>query len=121
MFEEKTQRLHRSTTIIDFLLTIASFTFAYWLHYRSTPETAVNLWNHFALLPFIISIWSIFLNRFGAYRSLRMTTMYDYALAVCKAVIAGLVLLFTVLFMLNIQYVSRQVVAIFALVNVTLL
>lgn len=121
MFEEKTQQLHRSTTIIDFLFTVGSYLLAYWLHHRITPETAVNFWNHVALVPFILSLWSIFLNRFGAYRSLRLTTMLDYVLAVCKAVVVGLVLLFTLLFLLNIHYVSRQVIGIFAVVNVILL
>jgi exopolysaccharide biosynthesis polyprenyl glycosylphosphotransferase len=121
MFEEKTQQLHRSTTIIDFLLIVGSYLLAYWVHHILTPESAVNFWNHIALIPFILAVWSILLNRFGAYRSLRLTTMVDYVFAVCKAVVVGLVLMFTVLFLLKIQYVSRQVVGMFAIVNVILL
>lgn len=121
MFEEKTQQLHRSTAVLDHMLAIAAYVFAYWIHHVFTRETAENLWSHIALVPLVLSLLSVFLNRFGAYSTPRTTSALDYAWAVGRSVGISLVILFTLLWVFKINYVSRAVVGIFAvLVVITL-
>lgn len=113
MFDERSEQLHRVTTLLDLGITIILFLAAPWLRNLLVDDEPPNLLSHIAFLPFILALWIVFLPSFGAYRSPRNTSLLAYTWAVVQAVVAGLAALFTILFVMKIQYVSRAVMVIF--------
>src|SRR5262245_1507507 len=114
MFEERSEQLYRVTTLLDLCLTIFVFLGASWLRNLLLDDEPADLLSHIAFLPFILAVWMLSLALFGAYRSPRSTSRLGYTWAIARAVGAGLACLFTVLFVMKIQYVSRAVILIFA-------
>jgi exopolysaccharide biosynthesis polyprenyl glycosylphosphotransferase len=117
MFEERSEELHRVTTLLDLCLTITAFLMAPWLRTLLIDDEPPNILSHIALLPFILALWLLCLPFFGAYRSPRNTSRRAYIWAVARGVAVGLATLLTILFVMKIQYVSRAVVLIFAAVD----
>jgi exopolysaccharide biosynthesis polyprenyl glycosylphosphotransferase len=117
MFEEKSEQLNRVVTILDIVLTVISFLIAYWIHEAFLPVSSADFLSHLALLPLIITFWIFFLTLFGAYRSPRVTSLFEYGWAVIRGVAVGVALLLTLLFLLKIQYVSRAVVVAFSILD----
>lgn len=113
MFDERSEQLHRVMTLLDLGITIIMFLAAPWLRTLLVDDEPPNLLSHIAFLPFILALWIVFLPSFGAYRSPRNTSPLAYTWAVVRAVVAGLAALFTILFVMKIQYVSRAVMVIF--------
>jgi exopolysaccharide biosynthesis polyprenyl glycosylphosphotransferase len=114
MFEERSEELHRVTTLLDLCTTIIVFLTASWLRSLLLDDEPPDALSHIALLPFILALWMLFLALFGAYRSPRNTSRRAYTWAIAQAVVAGLATLVTILFVMKIQYVSRAVMVIFA-------
>jgi exopolysaccharide biosynthesis polyprenyl glycosylphosphotransferase len=114
MFEERSEDLHRVTTLLDLCLTITVFLTAPWLRTLLIDDEPPNVLSHIAFLPFILALWMLFLPFFGAYRSPRNTSRRAYTWVIARAVAAGLATLLTILFVMKIQYVSRAVILIFA-------
>ncbi len=114
MVEERSEQLHRVTTLLDIGLTIVVFLAASWLRSMLLDSDPTDLLSHVAFLPFILALWTFFLAFFGAYQSPRVASRLKYAWAVARAVVTGLASLLAILFLLKIQYVSRAVVVIFA-------
>lgn len=117
MFEEKSEQLNRVATVLDVVLTVVSFLLAYWIHEAFLPVSSASLLSHLALIPLIITFWIFFLTLFGAYRSPRVTSLFEYEWAVIRGVAVGVALLLTLLFLLKIQYVSRAIVVVFAILD----
>src|SRR6266436_7415873 len=114
MFEERSEQLHRVTTLLDVAVTILVFLAASWFRSVLFDDDPADLLSHVALLPFVLALWMFFLTFFGAYRSPRMTSPLQYAWAVTRGVAVGLASLLTILFLFKVQYVSRVVVVTFA-------
>jgi exopolysaccharide biosynthesis polyprenyl glycosylphosphotransferase len=121
MFEEKSEQLNRLATVLDVVLTVVSFLIVYWIHEAFLPDSSAALLSHLALLPLIITFWIFFLTLFGAYRSPRVTSLFEYGWAVIRGVAVGMALLLTLLFLLKIQYVSRAIVVAFSILDTLLL
>jgi exopolysaccharide biosynthesis polyprenyl glycosylphosphotransferase len=117
MFEERSEQLRRVMTLLDLSITIIVFLTAAWLRTLVLDDDPSDLLSHIAFLPFILALWMLFLAFFGAYQSPRSTSPLRYTWAVTRAIVAGLACLFTILFVMKIQYVSRAVIAIFAALN----
>jgi len=116
MFENKLQDLRRYTMLADVILTSLMLLVAYHLR-NMLVEQSADLLSHAALIPMIITIWSYALVSFGAYRSPRTSTVFDYAWSVVRAIATGLALLLFLLFLFNVHYVSRMVIVIFAVLD----
>jgi len=117
MFNDKSQRIRNITTTTDLLLTVLAFLLAYWIRGTISTDNPANFLSHAALLPLVLAIWSFFLVYFGAYRSPREFSRFDYGWAVVRAVSTSLALLLTLLFVFKIQYVSRAIVIMFAFLD----
>ncbi len=117
-FEERSEQLDRVTTLLDVTLTALVFLAAPWL--RSVilnDDDTIDLVSHLAFLPLVLSFWVFFLSFFGAYGSPRTTSRLAYTWAIARAILIGLAFLLTTLFLLKIQYVSRAVVILFAVLD----
>jgi exopolysaccharide biosynthesis polyprenyl glycosylphosphotransferase len=121
MFEERSEQLRRATTLLDIVVTTCALLAASWLRTVIFAEPAHDLLSHLALLPFILALWMFFLTVFGAYDSPRITSRLQYAWAVARAVAVALASLLAILFFLEIQYVSRTVMMMFAALDLVAL
>ena len=117
MFEERSEQLHRVTTLLDISLTILAFVAAIWVRYALVDDDLGDFVSNAALLPFILSIWIFSLAIFGAYASPRTTSRLQYTWAVGRAVAVAVASLLTVLFLLKIQYASRVVIVTFGVLD----
>ena len=86
MFEERSEQLHRVTTLLDIGITIIAVSGRIVAPESLLDDDPVDLLSHLALLPFILALWMFFLAFFGAYRSPRMTSRLEYTWAVARAV-----------------------------------
>lgn len=121
MFDERSQRLRNVTTLLDIGLTLVVFLVSYYIQGEVRDDFSADILSHVALLPLIIALWEFSLSYFGAYRTPRGTSRFDYAWAVARAVTAGTAVLLTLLFLLKIQYVSRAVIITFAFMDMAAL
>jgi exopolysaccharide biosynthesis polyprenyl glycosylphosphotransferase len=121
MFLEKSRRIRNITTVSDAFVSFLVFLLAFRIRDAFPGIDPADFFSHVALLPLVMAIWFFFLSWFGAYRSPRESSRLDYAWAVLRAVGAGLAVLLTLLFLLKIQYVSRAIVAMFAVIDVVAL
>jgi len=123
MFDEKTIQIRRLMTVIDLMVTILAYGVAFWLQALLFQQDADNkdLFSHLALLPLIWAFLLYTLPKFGAYRSPRVATTFDYAWAVTRSVSVAIVVLLTLLFLLKIHYISRIVIAGFACIDIVFL
>ncbi|MGB4782183.1 sugar transferase [Candidatus Methylomirabilis sp.] len=116
MFRQQSQQLRRVTVLLDVSLTVFLFMAAFWLRKPLVDPTA-QLLPHLALLPIIGPLWVFLLIFFNAYRSPRGASASDLCWAVTRAVATGLVLLFTLVFLLKLYYVSRVIVVAFGVLD----
>jgi exopolysaccharide biosynthesis polyprenyl glycosylphosphotransferase len=119
MFEERSEQVGRVMTLLDMGLTVAVFLFSYWLrdYFEIFVEVEGGLFSHVALLPLILALLGASLSYFGAYRRLRGSTIFSYAWSVFRAVVASSILVVALLFVLKIEYVNREVLLIFAVLE----
>ena len=114
MLSEKYHRIRNVTILADLSVTLFVFLLAFWIRDLFGRGDPVDFLSHVALLPLVLAIWSFFLSYFGAYRSPRESSRFDYAWAVARAISGGLAVLLTLLFLVKIKYVSRAIVVMFA-------
>ncbi|HYE25186.1 MAG TPA: sugar transferase [Clostridia bacterium] len=114
MFDNKTQQVRDVTLLFDIGVIVGSFLLAYLFRHLMYGSEPGEFFSHAALLPLILSIWSVLLPYFGAYKSPRETSEIGYLWSITRAVGAGVALLLTLLFLLKITYVSRAVIIGFA-------
>jgi exopolysaccharide biosynthesis polyprenyl glycosylphosphotransferase len=117
VFEERSEQLARVTTLLDISATATTFLAAALVRNLFADREPIDLVSHGALLPFILALWGLCFVFVGANTSPRTTSRLAYTWAVARAVTVALALLLATLFVLNIQYVSRAVVAVFAVVD----
>jgi exopolysaccharide biosynthesis polyprenyl glycosylphosphotransferase len=117
MLEAENKRFEKTTAGLDAVATAVAFGAAHALWTRVAAPEEIPLIPHVALVLPIIALWGVLLFFFGAYRSPRTTELFDYGLAILKAVGAGLGVLLAALFFLKLHFVSRAVVLIFVLLD----
>jgi len=113
-YEEKSLQVIRVMFVLDVVLTVCTFLFAYWIKGVFVPEIDIDFFSHLALLPFILFLMIFGLSYFGAYRSFRVATTAAFIWSVFRAVAGSMALLLTLLYLFRIQYVSRMVIVVFA-------
>jgi exopolysaccharide biosynthesis polyprenyl glycosylphosphotransferase len=117
MFEPRTSESRRATILLDVAATLLSFLAAYRLREVFLGEPVLLL-PHVGLLPIVIPAWVGLLTWSGAYRSPVTGSLAQHAVAVARAVGAGLVGVVAFLFMLDVESVSRLVLVTFCVLSV---
>lgn len=106
------------TFSLDVVCTIAAFLFAFWARDFFFPVgTTLNLSSHVFLLPLIIVLVTSFLTYFGGYRAPRKISYVDYSWAIIRAMVVTFSVTLALLFFLEIKYISRFVILIFAIIE----
>ncbi len=114
MFEERRRQLRRMTTLFDAGVVCAALLAGYSARGTIFESRPVDFASHIALVPLLISLSVFFLFSFGGYRSPRAVSFWFYAWAVLRATLATIITMWALVYVLHIQYVSRIVLANFA-------
>jgi exopolysaccharide biosynthesis polyprenyl glycosylphosphotransferase len=121
VFEEKKRQLNRAVTALDVISSVVAFIIAYFSHRILADHLTFlrppDFYVQFSLLPLFLASLLYFLSSFGAYRQPRGAAFYHYIIALIKATLASLVILFTIIFIFKIEYVSRPFIALFSTIN----
>lgn len=120
-FEERTLQVGRVMFVIDVFLVIGAFLLSYWLRDFLVIEVEADFFSHVALLPLVLALLIFFLSKFGGYAGPRDSTILSHIWTVIRAVIASIAILLTLLFLFNIEYVSRMIIVLFAFFLVAIL
>lgn len=122
MYDSSSKVLDRSLFFLDALLTVAMFLAAFQVrNLLPLGEGELDIFSHLFLLPLLITLIVFFLSYFGAYQNPRTATVFVYTWAVLRSMALTIVVILALLFFLEIQYVSRIVVLLFAILNFTVL
>ncbi|PLX48512.1 MAG: sugar transferase [Desulfobulbaceae bacterium] len=115
MYDSRSKELHRTIFFLDITSTIATFLASFWLrNFFLLGEGILDIYSHLFLLPLLITLLTLFLSYFGGYRSPRYATLLSYAWAVFRGMALTIGVLLALIFFLEIQYVSRVVILLFA-------
>lgn len=123
MFDERSQQLDRVVNLLDIGLTIVVYLSSYFVVQVCcfTSIDDKSFFPHFAILPFVLAIFAYTFPYFGSNQSPRVATPFSYAWAIARSVGLGVAILMTILFFLKIQYVSRLVILVFAILEIAVM
>lgn len=123
MLREQNRLIRKIQLSLDIGITLVSFFIA--VFFRSYIEVYLApigpLTHYLFLLYIIIPLWVVLLYFNGAYKSIRVSTLFQTLLPVLKTVATGGVILMTILFAFKLQSISRALILIFLTFNVFLL
>lgn len=120
MYEEKSIEIGRAMFLIDVIITSIVFVLSIWLRGLFLVDE-LDFFSHIALLPLILLFVISFLSYFGAYEGPCNVSLLEYFWATFRAISLSVGLLIAVLFLLNIDYVSRIVILGFAFLELLVL
>ncbi|MBZ5567606.1 MAG: sugar transferase [Acidobacteriia bacterium] len=121
MLDERSRQLRTVMSLLDIITSIAAYVAAVWWQAGSVADSHPDFISHAAPVPMLVFLWMFFSGFFGAYRSPRGTSLLRYMWVVFKSVSATVAVLLALLFMLQIQYVSRAAALMFAVLDLVLL
>lgn len=119
--DEKSSHAGRLLLVLDALLTTFVFLAAYGLREFTFSANPTDYTSHLALLPLYLAAQILLMRHYGAYRRFRVESPLHYFWTVTRAVAFGFVVLFTILFLLKVQSVSRSFLLFFAVMNIAAL
>jgi exopolysaccharide biosynthesis polyprenyl glycosylphosphotransferase len=124
MPKEKSKHMAICHKILDLFLIAVSFIVAYHIKANSLPEFYRGLHpaaSYQTIFLLIIIIWYFSLNFFGVYASLRIQSYYQVAWRVVKANAIAIAILSFAIYCLKINDISRLMMGIFFVLNISLL
>lgn len=114
MYDSRSKALDKTVSFLDVFFTVIIFLLSFTARtYFLTAEDA-DIYSHLFLLPLLLSLLLFFLSYFGAYKHPRRASFATYVWAIFRGLVLTIGVLLTLLFFLNIQYVSRWVIFVFA-------
>jgi len=118
MRDLKSNELNDYLLLLDIVATVLAFVVAFYIRLFFFPELShIGFSNHLFLLPLIIVLINIPFSYLGGYKSPADSSWFAYSKAVFQAVIMALGALLAFLFFLQIEYVSRLVIVLFACIE----
>lgn len=124
MLRENPQIITRIQRIVDIGITAVSFIAAYFIKRDLLPGAISGLTtgpNYYIVLLMIIIIWYVSFNWAGLYGSFREHPLSWFFLRIVKACLVGLLVLNLLLFVFHIRDMSRLLMGIFFVLNVSFL
>ncbi len=122
MQNDSANELSNRVYLTDELLTLIVFLVSFWARgfYVQSSES-LDFFSHIFLIPLILVFITGSLSYFGGYKSPEKTSMTGYSWSIFRAVALTVFTLLAILFFLNIPYVSRFVVFLFAFLELCML
>ena len=109
---------------IDIMITGLSFILAYYIKRNLLPGSLsklIVLPNYYIVLLLIIIAWFISFKWMGMYMSYREQTFWQFFTTILKSCFMGMILVSIAMYLLHIQGVSRLLMGIFLVLNISLL
>lgn len=119
---DSTNELNSAVLFIDVLLTTLTFLGAFWA--RSIfleSEGTLSFSSHLFILPLLLVFIAVTLSYFGGYHHPSKTRRTSYVWSIIQAITLSVGLLLMLVFFLDIEYVSRFVILLFASIEVCVL
>jgi len=117
MYNEKSSEIARWMLFLDVIATCATFVLAFHLRLYLIDTKVTGFASHMAILPLLLLFVIGFLSYSGAYRVPNRLYLAGYAWSVIRGVVIGTGAMLVLLFLLNIEYVSRVVVVAFGIMD----
>jgi exopolysaccharide biosynthesis polyprenyl glycosylphosphotransferase len=114
MHDSSTNDLGRTVLLLDVLLTIITFVLSFWCRNFFYLDRELDVYSHLFLIPLLLVLLLGFLSYFGGYQRPYRITLAKYVWAIFKSITIAVGVLLALLFFLEIHYVSRLVMMIFA-------
>lgn len=115
MQHDSASELGNTVFLVDILVTTIAFGTAFWLRdYLMPVSEPLHLYSHLFIVPLILALVTGTLTYFGGYRSPYETSLVAYVWSVLRAIVVTFGVLLAMLFFLQIEYVSRMVIVVFA-------
>jgi len=124
MFRERQAILNWLHETLDIGLTAAAFIAAYFVKLRLLPSPFRGLTqgpNYYIVLLVIMIVWYLTFNVFEIYRSFRRQRLGRILFNTAKAVATGMLILVLMLYILKMKDISRIMMGLFFVFNLTLL
>jgi len=124
MLREKNRFLLRLQRFIDLIITANCFIAAYFIKRLALPDHYSSLStgpNYYLVLVLIIMIWFVCFSWVGLYKSFQEYPFSWFFINIVKACLAGILILNIVLFAMGIKDMSRLLMGIFFVLNVSCL
>ena len=117
MFDDRSAEIDRTIFLVDILLTVLIFISAFYARNLFPLDQEIDFSSHLFLIPLLLALTLGFLQYFGAYETPRHASLIKYTWAIFRSVSLSIAAILTLLFFFNIQYVSRIVILIFAILD----
>ena len=115
MHYNSSNAIDSSVFYFDLIFTTAIFCFSFWVCVVFFPSPLpLNFVSHLFILPLLIAFLIGSLSYFGGYRSPYNTSLIGYSWSILRAIVVAVGSLLVLLFFLQIEYVSRLVIVLFA-------
>ncbi|MDY6903630.1 MAG: sugar transferase [Thermodesulfobacteriota bacterium] len=124
MLREQRELLMRVHMVIDIFWTITAFILAYYIKKYWIIGELVGLStapNYYVILLLAIIIWFVCLNLGGAYESYRRRRLPAILLNTIRSVSISMAVLLVVLYLMKVQHISRVMMMLFYLLDISLL
>ncbi|MBV5341438.1 MAG: sugar transferase, partial [Deltaproteobacteria bacterium] len=122
MQKDTTNELSNLVFITDVFLTLIIFCISFWARdYFFLSSVPLSFFSHLFLIPLLLVFITSFLSYFGGYKSPENKNLVGYAWSIFRATVLTVLMLLAILFFFNIPYVSRFVIFLFALLELSML
>ncbi|HXH48379.1 MAG TPA: hypothetical protein VNM47_03320, partial [Terriglobia bacterium] len=117
MFSRHKQMMGVLYLLADATLALASFALAYWVRARFiTPQPLYRDPNYFWIIPYAIVLWIVVGLVSGSYREIQEENLLRTFWDPFKAAFLGTALLFATIFAFKLVYISRLLLALYAII-----
>ena len=115
MQQGKALELGNTIFFIDLISTVVAFAIAFWARNVLIPSTqALDFNSHLFIIPLVLVLINGSMSYFGGYKSHLKTSLIGYSWSIFRSIFVAVCTLLVLLFFLEIQYVSRFVIWLFA-------
>jgi exopolysaccharide biosynthesis polyprenyl glycosylphosphotransferase len=117
MFSRHKQMIGVLYLLADAMLAVASFALAYWVRAQFvTPQPLYPDSNYIWIIPYAIAVWIIVGITTGSYREIQEENLLRAFVDPAKAAFLGTALLFATIFAFKLEYISRLLLALYAVI-----
>ncbi|MBI4524233.1 MAG: sugar transferase [Deltaproteobacteria bacterium] len=122
MLKQRAKTLNYLSRTLDVAVIVVSFFIAYFLRNQISWLPPLRPLNEYLQVPLIAApLWALFLTSYGAYESGRKKRYLQTLWLITRASVTAMMVLFSLLFITDADYVSRLFIVFFGLVAVVLL
>lgn len=107
---------------LDFLFTVVAFIVSFFSRdIFLQANYPLNIYSHLFILPLLLVLVTSFLSYFGGYDNPAQRSLAGYTGSIIKALVLAIGIILALLFFLQIEYVSRFVILVFAFLELATL